>query len=212
MLIGTRLLGACRIPFPAERGDEPLGSVGIRSGALPLPENPGAAGEEDQHERGQQTGEARLAAAPDDDPLGGPHRACFHRLAGLKPPEVLGQGLGRPISAAGFLAQALQANRLQVARHGRLKPPGRYRLVLPHQPERRVDRRRRKRRPARKRFVKDGPEPINVHRRGDRRGLSRCLLRGHVTGRADHISAVRQVAAGQKLGHAEVGNLGANFG
>ena len=140
------------------------------------------------------------------------HRAGPDRLAGLEAPEVKSQVLGGGITAAGFLPQALQANGFEVARHGRLEAPGRYRLVLPHQAQRRINRRRRERRAAGQGFVEDRPQAINIHRRGDGRGLARRLLRGHVTGRAEHVATVRQVAAGQKLGQAEVGDLGAEVG
>ena len=212
MALGPRLLLTGRISFAPEGGGVLLCFGGVSAGALPLPENAEAAGKEDEHEGGQEPGEARLAATPDDDSLARPHGAGPDRLTGLEAPEVDSQVLGGGIAAAGFLPQALQANGFEVARHGRLEAAGRHRLVLPHQAQRRINRRRRERRAAGQGFVEDRPQAINIHRRGDGRGLARRLLRGHVTGRTEHVAAVRQVAAGQELGQAEVGDLGAEIG
>ena len=212
MALGPRLLLTGRIPFPPEGGGVLLCLGGVSAGALPLPENAGAAGQEDEHQRGHQHRDARVAAAPDDDPLARPHGAGPDRLAGPEAPEVVSQVLGGGITAAGFLPQALQANGFEVARHGRLEASRRHRLVLPHQAQRRINRRRRERRATGQGFVEDGPQAVNVHRRGDGHGLARRLLRGHVTGRTDHVAAVRQVAAGHELGQAEVGDLGAEIG
>ena len=53
------------------------------------------------------------------------------RLAGQEPPQVVGQRLRRGVSPRRVLLQALQADRLQVARQPRLEPRRRHRLDRP---------------------------------------------------------------------------------
>ncbi len=50
MALGSRLLLMGRIPFPPEGGGVMLCFGGVSAGTLPLPENAGAAGKEDEHQ------------------------------------------------------------------------------------------------------------------------------------------------------------------
>src|SRR5262249_53174949 len=95
-------------------------SVPLAANALPLPENPATASQEDQHQRGQQTGDPRVATAPADDSLASPNGTRSHRFAGLETPKIVRQSLGGGITATGFLPQAFQANGFEIARHCRL--------------------------------------------------------------------------------------------
>ena len=60
--------------------------------------------------------------------------------------------------------------------------------------------------PARRQRFLQEAQAVNINRRGDAPGGR--LLGGHVTGRAQYVIALRQVAAGQDLGQAKVSDLG----
>src|SRR5204862_101321 len=61
-------------------------------------------------------------------PPGRPHRAGGHRLAAQEAAEVLGQRLRRGVAPVRLLLEALQAHRLEVARHLGLQQARRRRL------------------------------------------------------------------------------------
>src|SRR6516165_7322597 len=82
------------------------GGVPFQAGALPLPENPGAAGHQDEQQGSQQPRDNRVAATPDDDAFAHPYRAGADRLAGTEAPQIVRQLQGGGITAAGFLSQA----------------------------------------------------------------------------------------------------------
>ena len=85
----------------------------------------GANGEVRRHDRAQhqrqrdaarQARHHRIAPAPPPGPLRLTHRPRQDRLAGQEPAQVLGQSRAPSVPLARLLLQALQADRLQVAR------------------------------------------------------------------------------------------------
>ena len=106
-----------------------------------------------------------------------------------------------------LLLQALQADRLQVARDRRIEPPRRHRLVADDL-EHRVHRRGRlERRPAGDQGIERRPQRIHVGRRADLAPLAAGLLRRHVAGRPHDLARAGQPAVAlHLLGQAEVGD------
>ena len=91
---------------------------------------------------------------------------CYRR-AGQEAAQVVGQGAALGVAPGGTFFQALQADRLQVARHLRLQPAGRHRL-LGDDLHRGVQRRGRlERRPAGQQLVEDGAQGVDVGGRAD---------------------------------------------
>jgi hypothetical protein len=69
------------------------------------------------HQRADQQRRGRPLPGPLDSALGNTDRAGLDRLACQEAPEVLGQVRRTGVAAAGDLVRALEADRLQVARH-----------------------------------------------------------------------------------------------
>jgi hypothetical protein len=129
------------------------------------------------------------------------------RLAVQVAAQVVGQFLRGRVAARRLLLEALQADDLQVARHRRVEPRGRGRVVLVDLAERLQDRRAQERRPAGEALVEDGAQRPDVTRRPDVR-LALCLFGGHVTGCAQDGPGGGQAGIVGPLGEAEVGDLG----
>ena len=155
----------------------------------PLPQD-GHEGKEAHHHQGaDQPGRDRIPPAPPCQPAQEPHRARPDRLVVQEPAQVVGQPSGRRVPLAGLLLQALQADRLQVARRARLELTGPNRGAADDLQEGRHPIRAQERGPAGQHFVKDHPQRVDVRRRRDRcrRRFScpiRDLLRRHVRRRA----------------------------
>ena len=71
---------------------------------------------ERQRRHGREAGDRRVAAYPLGDPLQAADRTRRHRLAAHEAPQVVGQFPGTGVAPLRLLPQALQADRLQVAR------------------------------------------------------------------------------------------------
>jgi hypothetical protein len=109
--------------------------------------------------------------------------------------------------------QALQADRLQIARHVGLQLAWRDWLALAHLRQRIENRGAAERRPAGQHFVEDGAQRVHVGEGTDRRPVAAGLLRGHVTGGAEDGPRVRVPRfLIETLGQSEVGNFGRAFG
>ena len=123
--------------------------------------------------------------------------------------EIVGQLAGAGVSLAGVLAQAFEADRLQVARHFRLQPRRRHRLLSADQLERFPCRGPLERRAARQQFVEDRRQGVDVRRRADGVAAALGLFGGHVRRRADDGPAQRsQAVVVEPFGQAEVADLG----
>ena len=95
-------------------------------GALPLIFGPDEGSEQEAHDR-QETdaGERRSPGSPSrpfDAPLPNTDRPGPNRFARQEPRQVVGQRAGAAVAPLRLLVQALQADRLQVARHRGLQP------------------------------------------------------------------------------------------
>ena len=106
-----------------------------------------------------------------------------------------------------LLLQALQADRLQVARNRCVEPPRRHRLVADDLDHRVHRRGRLERRPAGDQGIEGRPQGIHVGRRTDLAPLAPGLLRRHVAGRPHDLARAGQPAVAlHLLGQAEVGD------
>src|SRR5262249_48821963 len=93
-----------------------------------------------------------------------PHRPRPDRPPRLETAQVVGQLLGTGIAPGRLLAQALQADRLQVRRHLRTPSRRRHRLVVQHAHQHDVLR-PLERRPAHQALVQQGAQRGHVRRR-----------------------------------------------
>ena len=164
-------------------------------------------------DRRQRGGQAPVAAAPPHETLDGAGPSRPDRPVFQESPQVLGQGLGRAVPLRRVLLQALQGDRLQVARRARHQPRRRHRLGRLDLLERLQDRRPPERRTTDQEFVQDHAQRVDVGERADLLGLALGLLGGHVAGRAQDRLGRRQARFDvQALGQAEVGDLGRAVG
>ncbi len=127
----------------------------------------------------QQARHGRPTFRPLDRTLHRSHRPRPDRFVRLVTPQVVGQLLGAGIAPRRLLAQALQADRLQIARDLRCQTRRRCRFLAHHADEN-DELRPLERRPARQALVQQRPQRINVRRRPRVAHLARRLLRRHV--------------------------------
>ena len=173
----------------------------------------GRHGDQQDEDGGGEAGDARVTAAPAAETLEGGDGTGEDGTALEEAVEVVGERVGVGVAAVGFLLEALQADRLQVARDLGLEPRRRHRLLGADLLDRIERRRSPERRPAREQFVEDGAEGVLVDEGAGVMRLAAGLLGGHVVGRTDDgagTGLVRVVA--QASGHAEVGDLGTAVG
>ena len=156
----------------------------------------------------RQGRDRRPPPAPQPGALGGANAPCRDRPAVEPGPQVVGQGLGHRISAAGVLLQALQADRLQVARDGGVVPP--RRLGRGGGAPRRASPPRvaAERGLAGQQGVEDGAQAVDVAGGGDRSAVAGGLLGRHVGRRAEDGPGMGELDVGlDPLGQAEVGDV-----
>ena len=105
---------------------------------LPVPPNNGDnEGRCQQHAGCQRPGQSRPASHPAHGAFNRPHGTGLDGLASLETAQVLRQSLRAGIALVRLFVQALQADGFQVARHARVEPRGRHRLVGHHLLQRR---------------------------------------------------------------------------
>ena len=174
--------------------------------------NPGHRGQQDEDRR-HQPGHHRVPLAPPPGPLRGGDPPRPDRLVGQEPPQVLRQGGRGRVAPGRLLVEALQADRLEVARQLRHQPRRRHRLAPLDLLQGLQRRGGPERRPAGQQLVEDRPQGVDVRRRARLPGLTAGLLGGHVAGRAhDQVGPRQGRLAVQHLGQAEVGDLGRAVG
>ncbi len=187
LLFGFGLGGLRRIPCP------------FRGPPLPHGRTPQPAEQHRQQPERVRGGQRRLPPRPLRHALQPRHRPRRDRLAGQESAQVGRQGRGAGVASARFLLQALQADRLQVARNRRIEPPRRDGLVA-QDLEHRVHRRGRlERRPAGEQSVQRRAQGVHVGRRPDLASLAAGLLRRHVAGRAHDLARAGQPAVALDL-------------
>ena len=197
--MSTRVVSACwRALASSTRvrlGDGPFrGQVAGLDRLAPLPEDAGEP-EGGHHDNGRgQAGRGRVPAAPAPGPLPDRDRPRDDRLAGEEPAQVLGQRGGRVVALRRLLLQALQRDRLEVARQAGDQPRRRHRLGVLDLLERLQGGRAPERRAAGQQLVEDRPQGVDVGERPDLLGLALGLLGGHVAGRAHDRVGPRQAA------------------
>ena len=141
-------------------------------------------------------------------PLGGADAPRRDRPALQPGAQVVGQGLGRRVAAARVLLQALQADRLQVARDLRVDPGRGLGTLLLHRSQGVDHAVAAEGRLAGQQRVEHGAQAVDVGRRGDRAAAARGLLGRHVGGRAQDGARLGQLdVLDQALGQAEVGDV-----
>ena len=122
LLLGVALMGR----LVARPGEKFLLSLGLR----PLP---GDHGEAHDHGGDERRGQARghgVSPAPHPGPLGPADRPGRDRHALEESPQIVGHGLGRRVASLRVLLQTLLTDHLQVARHVRVEPAGRFGCLL----------------------------------------------------------------------------------
>jgi hypothetical protein len=187
---------------PPRRGGLLAGIEGEQEGGNSPPD------QGEQHRR-RQAGHHRVAPHPLDGPLQRAHPAGADRLARQEAPQVVGQFAGTGVAALRLLGQALQADRLQVARHARLERPRRHRLARLDLLQRLQQGGRLERRPAGQALVEDGAQGVDVGGRPHPLRLAGHLLRRHVARRAQDGAGLRMGRLGVQLaGQAEIGDPG----
>ena len=142
-------------------------------------------GDQQDEDRGEEAGDARVTAAPAAEVLDGGDATGEDGAAVEEAVEVVGQRVGVGVAAVGLLLEALQADRLQVARYLGLEPRRRHRLLGADLLDRVGRRRSPEGRSAREQFVEDGAEGVLVDEGAGVMGLAAGLLGGHVVGRTD---------------------------
>src|SRR5262249_43309304 len=115
-----------------------------------------------------------------------------------------GDGEGGRVAAPRVLEEAGEADRLEVARELWLEPRRRHRVGRLDQPEGGQGGRPGQGRPAGEHFIQEGPERVDVARRGGGAGLM-DHLRGEVRGRPDdHAREGQRLVLGDGPGETEV--------
>ena len=171
----------------------------------------GQADQDEDHHR--QRRPRRVPPAP---PPGALQRADPPRLdrAPLhEPPHVLGQRPRVGVPPLRILVQTLQTDRLQVARHLRVQPRGRHRLLGDHLPLRLRGRLSPERRPSGEHLIEEGAERVDVRGGPDRSRLPDHLLGGHVARSPDPGTAQGQGRLSVEVPRQpEIGDLGRAVG
>ena len=86
-------------------------------------------GDQQDENRGEEAGDARVTAAPADEVLDGGDATGEDGAAVEEAVEVVGQRVGVGVAAVGLLLEAFQADCLQVARYLGPQPRRRHRLL-----------------------------------------------------------------------------------
>ena len=142
------------------------------------------------------------------EPLSGPDPPGGDRPRVEPRSQVIRQGLCACVPPSRVLLQALQADRLEVARDLRVEPRRRLGRPAPHRVERVDHALAAERGLARKQGVEDRPQAVDVGRRGDRSAMPRRLLGAHVCRRSQDHAGSRHLEVGlDPLGQAEVGDV-----
>ncbi len=188
---------------------------GVALGPLPLPElGDGMRAQSDprqdrpdQQGDGHEAGGRRPSPGPLQPPLpeGGPPGP--DRPVREVAIQVVRQRLSAGIATMGRLGQALQADRLQVARDLELELRWRHRLLLEDLDDGLHRRRPFERRPAGEHLVEDRSQGIDVGRGAHVLGLPSGLLGRDVAGRAQDLSGFGGSVLLQVFGQAEIRDL-----
>ncbi len=201
--------GQVVVDRPARPAEVLLGLDAHPVGAEPQDGRRGEAAGQDEEQGRDQPRHHRVAAAPSPGPLRPMDPPRQDRLARPISPQVLRQCGGVGIPPRRLLLEALQADRLDVARQARDQPRGGDRLDRLDLLERLQQRGGLERRPAGQQLVQDRAQRIHVRGRSDVPGVAPGLLGRHVAGRAQHRIGLRQPRLDvQRLGQPEVGDLG----
>ncbi len=175
-----------RLPGVFRRQARLLRSAG--SAVLLIPDRRCSGTGDHQHHCSSQPRPRRIPLAPAPRPFHAAHRPGPDRLPALEAPQILRQCRRRRITLAWLFLEALQANRLQVARRLGLQPAHRDRILGQHLRQCVEYVRRLERRTPGQAFVEDRAESINVRCRTDLFALAAGLLGRHV-GRAAQDNA-----------------------
>ena len=159
-------------PRRVGRRTMPLGFISLVTGfpevALGLPPFPGHSpqpAEQGGGEEGEQQRDQRPAPARAGEPRDRPHRPRRHRLPLPEALQVLGQRQGAGVATAGLLLQAVQRDRLQVARQAGLQAARPGRLVGRHRPQQLQGAVALERQLPREELIEHHPQGVDVRRR-----------------------------------------------
>ncbi len=179
-----------------------------RNGLMPLVENARRTADQDQRQERRESRRNGIPPAP--APAAGERsdRAGQYGPTVLETLQVSRQRQGGRVAARRLLFQTLQADRFEVARHGRVEQARADRLGVQNLPKRLHCRIRPKRRPPGQELVQNRSQAVDIGTPVDDRRSRLGLLGGHVTGRAEHRTRMRVALRVQLLGQAEVGDLG----
>jgi hypothetical protein len=183
-----------------------LGRALLPQGVVILPGERAESDRRHDQDRRQECGHARSAPDPERESFDPTERTSDNRLLGQPALQVGRQVVRGAVTLSRRLVQALQADRLQVARHQGVQIARRVGLTLHHLDQRLEGVGRAKGWATYDQFVEDGAQPVNVGGNGQILSTGR-LLRGHVTGRS-HQAGLSLVCALYAASQAEVGEVG----
>ena len=201
--LGALLIAEKLIRFPALSAEGSDGGA-VGAGEIDGKDSRGGRHGDQQNENGgAEESDATVTAAPATKVLKGGAGTGEDGAALQEALEVNGERARVRVAAMGLLLEALQADRLQVARDFRPEPRRRYRLLGSDLLDRVGGRRSPEGRSAREQFIEDGAQGVLVDRGAGVMDLTAGLLGRHVVGRTDDgagASQVRVVARGVEPG------------
>ncbi len=171
-----------------------LGVVAGDQGRAPFPEHTPEPERRHECDQPQKRRDRGLASCPLDRSLELCHRLRHDRQARQEPPQIVGQRRRALIPLPRFLLQALEADRLEIARNGHIEPPRRHWFGADYLEYRLHRGGRLERRPARDQRIEGRPQGINVGRRPHVAPIPSRLLGRHVVGRTHDLAGTGQSA------------------
>src|SRR5262249_13568831 len=154
-----------------------------RHGLPPKHQTGGKTADESEQQHGGKAGDHRLIAAPAPAALYDPNRPGVDWLAQEEELKIVRQLRRRGVALTWFLAQALEADSLQVAGHVRPPLSRGHRLLAAHFLQCFQWRSRPERGPTGEQLIQHCPQRVYVARPADPSLLALGLLRGHVARR-----------------------------
>jgi hypothetical protein len=168
-------------------------------------EDRGGEHDDREHQGDQGRGdERRVPAPPLHGPVPGRGRLGQDRLVVEESPQVVGHLLGRRVAALDLPAHRFLEDRLQLARHLRVDPPGWNRVVVGDPSEDLLVRRARDGVGQRRVFVEGRRQRVDVGPMVDERLPPERLLGAHVAERAEQVAGDRQPPVLADSGQTEV--------
>ena len=173
----------------------------------PLPQNAGQAQGKDRVEEDEGRREGRAPPTPAPDAARQTDGTGEDRLVGEETPEVIGQLLGRGVTAARFLLEAFQTDSLEVPRDAGIEQAGGYDLRIEHLIDDHLEGVALERRPRRQQVIEDAAQSKDIARRAHLSEAAAGLFRRQEIGGTEHLARHGQARlAVQAFGQAKIGD------